>query len=84
MALENITKYNTCCCKSRRELVADNSENVTPVKPERKSRVFSCDEKNNSIEGEATNLLTPSTSMNRNSRSRFIIAFTNVILRYFF
>ncbi|XP_015117233.1 organic cation transporter protein isoform X2 [Diachasma alloeum] len=68
MALEKITKYNACCCggKVRRELVADNSENTTPVKPTRKSQVFS--DTKDITESEAVNLLTPTNSAHRNSR----------------
>ncbi|XP_008560270.1 organic cation transporter protein [Microplitis demolitor] len=67
ITLEKIIKYNNCCLgsKARRELV--DSENVTPVKSDRKSRIFS-DSNEKSNTDEAVNLLTPTTSTNRNSR----------------
>lgn len=47
MALERIAKYNGCCMRIRREKVIEPEpaakENLTPVKPERKSRVSSVD-----------------------------------------
>lgn len=64
MAVERIAKYNTCCIKSRREMAAKAeivSENVTPVKPERKSRVSCADLKksktDSEVKEEAANLL---------------------------
>ncbi|XP_034936989.1 organic cation transporter protein-like isoform X2 [Chelonus insularis] len=71
ISLEKIGNYNNCCCgnKSRRELVAENSENATPIKLERKSQIFSNDEKD-PTESEAVNLLTPTTSSNRSSRHK--------------
>lgn len=79
ITLEKIIKYNNCCLgsKARRELV--DSENVTPVKSDRKSRIFS-DSNEKSNTDEAVNLLTPTTSTNRNSRSNFI----NSILLFLF
>ncbi|KAK0182992.1 hypothetical protein PV327_001071 [Microctonus hyperodae] len=72
IVLEKIEKYNMCCCggkSSRKELVADISENATPIKLERKSQIFSnkVDDKVDDSETEATNLLTPSTSTSRKS-----------------
>ncbi|KAK0095751.1 hypothetical protein PV326_007489 [Microctonus aethiopoides] len=70
IVLEKIEKYNMCCCggkSSRKELVADNSENATPIKLERKSQVFSNKVDDKVDETEATNLLTPSTSTSRKS-----------------
>ncbi|XP_017888539.1 organic cation transporter protein-like [Ceratina calcarata] len=64
MAIERITKYNVCCTRSRRETVKTNSnisENATPIKPERKSRVSCADLKksktDSEVKEEAANLL---------------------------
>uniref|UniRef100_A0A0C9RV89 SLC22A8 protein n=1 Tax=Fopius arisanus TaxID=64838 RepID=A0A0C9RV89_9HYME len=79
MALENITKYNACCCgsKVRREIVTDNSENTTPVTSSRKSRVF--DDSKDLNESEAVNLLTPTNSAHRNSRSNLSIFYIIIL-----
>ncbi|XP_043593361.1 solute carrier family 22 member 8-like [Bombus pyrosoma] len=68
MAVERITKYNVCCTRSRRENVKTEtniSENTTPVKPERKSRVSCADLKksktDNEMKEEAANLLNSNT-----------------------
>ncbi|XP_076624720.1 solute carrier family 22 member 3 [Colletes latitarsis] len=66
MAVERIAKYNVCCTRSRRENDAKPetsvTENLTPVKPERKSRVSCTDLKKSKTDSdmkeEATNLLT--------------------------
>lgn len=68
MAVERITKYNVCCTRLRRENVkteANISENATPVKPERKSRVSCADLKksrtDSEMKEEAANLLNSNT-----------------------
>ncbi|XP_076243258.1 organic anion transporter 3 [Calliopsis andreniformis] len=63
MAVERITKYNTCCKRLHKEAPAEMetvSENITPIKPERKSRTSCVDlkkSKNDEVKEEATNLL---------------------------
>ncbi|KZC11049.1 Solute carrier family 22 member 3, partial [Dufourea novaeangliae] len=65
MALERIAKYNVCCTRSRRENAKTEAivtENTTPIKPERKSRVSSSELKksktDSDMKDEAVNLLT--------------------------
>ncbi|CAK9806899.1 Organic anion transporter 3 [Anthophora quadrimaculata] len=68
MAVERITKYNICCTRTRRENVKTENnvlENMTPVKPERKSRVSCADLKKSKTDSEmkeeAANLLNSNT-----------------------
>lgn len=85
MALERIAKYNSCCCcctRSRAEKTKSSARdeervrsNVTPIKPERKSRVTSVDlkkarESDENQREEATNLLNGSEATSKTAEQK--------------
>ncbi|XP_033330693.2 organic cation transporter protein [Megalopta genalis] len=82
MALERIVKYNGCCIRSHKENVKTEeieTENTTPLKPERKSRLSSSDLKklktDTEMKEESTNLLTNDTeSVQQKTRKSSLIA----------